>query len=138
MARDIYHDAVKEALIKDGWQITHDPFAIPYGDHNLFVDLGAEKLIAAEKPGRKIAVEVKSFISRSPVDDLENALGQYLLYRSIMRRREADRTLYLAVPVRVFGGLLNAPIGQLALEDYELKLLVFNYEQKEITQWINA
>jgi hypothetical protein len=72
------------------------------------------------------------------VDDRKNALGQYLLYRSIMRRREADRTLYLAVPVRVFGSLLNAPVGQLVLGDYELKLLVFNHEQKETTQWINA
>jgi XisH protein len=26
MARDIYHEHVKEALIKDGWTVTHDPY----------------------------------------------------------------------------------------------------------------
>ena len=28
-AKDIYHDAVKNALIKDGWTILADPFLIP-------------------------------------------------------------------------------------------------------------
>ncbi len=101
MAHDVYHRTVKNALLKDDWTITHDPFAIPYGDHNLFVDLGAEKLLAAEKSGLQIAVEIKSFISRSQVNDLENALGQYLLYRSLLKRREPERVIYLAVPLRL-------------------------------------
>ena len=25
-ALDIYHDAMKNALVKDGWTISHDPF----------------------------------------------------------------------------------------------------------------
>ncbi|MEY4937802.1 MAG: hypothetical protein RIS64_4161 [Bacteroidota bacterium] len=28
MARDLYHQQVKNALIKDGWRITHDPYRI--------------------------------------------------------------------------------------------------------------
>jgi hypothetical protein len=75
-ARDIYHDAVKNALIKDGWTITDDPLHLRWGLKDLYVDLGAEKLFAAEKEGRKIAVEVKSFIGASEIYDLENALGQ--------------------------------------------------------------
>ena len=59
--RDIYHDVVKNALIKDGWTITHDPLILPYGGRNLYVDLGAEVPIGAEKDDRRIAVEVKSF-----------------------------------------------------------------------------
>lgn len=61
-ARDIYHKAAKNAMIKDGWAITHDPFRIRLArGKNLFVDLGAERLIAAERGLEKIAVEIKSF-----------------------------------------------------------------------------
>lgn len=60
--KDIYHDKVKEALRKDGWIITHDPFRLRVGKKRLAMDLGAERLISAEKGIRKIVVEVKSFV----------------------------------------------------------------------------
>lgn len=83
-ARDIYHSQVKNALIKDGWRITHDPLKLEIGSKDLFVDLGAHQLIAAESEQRKIAVEIKSFIGRSDVEDLEKALGQFVLYHEIL------------------------------------------------------
>ena len=50
MARDIIHQAVKEALEKDKWKITHDPFKLEIGTKfPLEVDLAAEKFLAAEK-----------------------------------------------------------------------------------------
>ena len=66
-ARDTYHDAVKNALIKDGWTITHDPLVVELGGDRLFIDLGAERVIGAEKGTRKIAVEVKTV--RRPIKD---------------------------------------------------------------------
>ena len=90
-AKDIYHETVKNALIKDGWTITHDPLVLRWGTTDVYVDLGAEQLLAAEKRGQKIAVEIKSFVGRSDVDDLEKALGQYLLYHDILTQREPDR-----------------------------------------------
>jgi hypothetical protein len=92
-ARDRYHDTVKQALIKDGWTITHDPFMLRIGSKDLYVDLGAERLLAAEKAGEQIAVEVKSFLSDSEMDDLEKALGQFVLYHDIMKELYPDRTL---------------------------------------------
>lgn len=86
--RDAYHDAVKNALIKDGWTITHDPLTLPFGSHKLFVDLGAERLLAAERGSERIAVEVKTFAGPSEVTDMEQALGQYLLYRSVLSRSD--------------------------------------------------
>jgi len=59
-AKDIYHDSVKNALIKDGWTITHDPLMLRWGKKDMFIDLGAEFILAAEKSDRKIAVEIKS------------------------------------------------------------------------------
>ena len=96
-ARDIYHDSVKNALIKDGWTITHDPLRLSWGGKDLYVDLGAERLLAAEKAGQKIAVEIKSFVGDSEVDDLEKAIGQYVVYHAVLAEREPTRVLYLAV-----------------------------------------
>jgi hypothetical protein len=94
-ARDLYHEICVRALIKDGWTITHDPLTIPFGKTELLIDIGAERLLAAERNGERIAVEVKSFINLSPIQDLKEALGQYVLYSSAIAdfAREADRTL---------------------------------------------
>lgn len=75
-ARNIYHAAVIQALTADGWTITHDPLTISYGGKDLFVDLAAERpAIAAEKEGKRIAVEISSFVNRSPVRDLRKVSG---------------------------------------------------------------
>ena len=104
MAKDIYHDTVKTALIKDGWTITDDPLTLAVGERNVYVDLGSEKLFAAEKEQQRIAIEVKSFIRPSPVQDLETALGQYVLYRGLLEESDVhrDRRLYLAVRDRIY------------------------------------
>ena len=128
-AKDIYRDTVKNALIKDGWTITHDPLVLRWGTTDVFIDLGAEQLLAAERHGRKIAVEVKSFVGRSDVDDLEKALGQYM-------QREPDRVLYLAVHEEVFFGIFEEAIGRLLLENYRVKLLVFDRREEVILRWI--
>lgn len=101
-AKDLYHDTVKTALIKDGWTITDDPLSLEIGGRDLFVDLGAEKLLIADRGSQKIAVEVKSFISPSPVKDLENALGQYILYEDIIAQEYPERILYLAIREEVY------------------------------------
>jgi hypothetical protein len=134
--RDTFHETVKRALIKEGWTITHDPFTIPFGPHRLYVDLGAERLLAAEKSGQRIAVEIKSFLSPSPVSDLESALGQYVLYRSLLARSESERALYLAVPVGAYQDLFSAPLGQVMIEDHRLKLIAFDPVQEVIEKWI--
>ncbi len=85
-AKDIYHNSCKQALIKDGWCISHDPYNLKIGKKDLFVDLAGEKLITAEKNTQKIAVEIKSFVSPSEIRDLETALGQYVLYQNILSR----------------------------------------------------
>src|SRR5205823_14858233 len=94
---DTIYVAVKNALIKDGWTITHDPYTVRFGGVRVHADLAAEKVIAAERGADRIAVEVKSFISPSPVHDFEEALGQFLLYLSVIKRVDPGRRLYLAI-----------------------------------------
>jgi hypothetical protein len=87
-ARDTYHAHVVDALVRDGWAITHDPLAIRIGTKDVFIDLGAERFLAAEKGERKIAVEVKSFVGASEVRELEITRGQFLLYGDALARKE--------------------------------------------------
>lgn len=75
-AKDIFHDLVKQALQNEGWSVTHDPFKIMLGRRRGYIDLGAEReIIAAQKGNEKIAVEIKSFIGHSDLNDFEDALG---------------------------------------------------------------
>lgn len=134
-ALDFYHNTVKQALIKDGWIITHDPLHLRWGRKDMYVDLGAKRLIMATRAEEKIAVEVKSFVSSSEMEDLRNAIGQYTIYRSVMRRTYPDYSLYLAVNDVVFNSLFEEPIGQLMIEDEHLKLIVFDPDQEVILQW---
>src|SRR4051794_22204706 len=106
-ARNIYHDAVVNGLSSEGWTITHDPLTLSYGGKDLFVDLGAERItIAAEKAHQRIAVQIQSFLGLSPVRGLQEAGGQYEVYRTVLAETEPDRPLFLAVPRRIYQGLL--------------------------------
>jgi len=87
-AKDIFHQQVQRALEKDGWTVTDDPLSLKWLGTTLQIDLGAERLIAAQKDAQLIAVEIKSFLSRSRIDDLENALGQLVWYRYLLREQE--------------------------------------------------
>lgn len=100
------------------------------------IDLGAERLIAAERHQHKIAVEIKSFLSPSPLTDLENAMGQFTIYAKILSLQEPERTLYLAVNRPVFQEIFAEEIGQLLLETTDLKLLVFDAQTEDIFKWI--
>lgn len=135
-ARDIYHDTVKFALQKDGWTVTHDPFPLQIGKKRLSVDLGAERLISAEKGILKIVIEVKSFVGQSDVKDLEQALGQYILYRQILNEMGIERSLYLAVSRPTFNSVFTIELGQVLLKNQIIKLIVFDDEREEIVQWI--
>ncbi|GAB4455230.1 MAG: hypothetical protein OHK0029_11000 [Armatimonadaceae bacterium] len=136
--KDALHSACKNALVKDGWIITHDPYRLRRGGQTLYVDLGAEFPIAAEKSGRKIAVEVKSLLGGTEMPELERALGQFVLYRSLLRRSDPDRSLYLAVTRSAYLFHFDTLDGENLIEDESLQLLVFLPETEEIDRWIEA
>lgn len=137
-AKDIYHDAFVRTLQQDGWTITHDPLTIPFDGTDLFIDIGAERMIGAERDGERIAVEVKSFLKPSPVQDLKEAVGQYILYGDIMLESplDADRTLYLAVREETYRTVFSKAQTQRLLQNRNIRLIVFHPEQEVIVQWI--
>jgi hypothetical protein len=133
-AKDRYHITVRQALVADGWTITADPLPLRVGARDLYIDLGAEKLLAAERGSEKIAVEVKTFAGPSPVASLEQALGQFVLYSDALELLEPRRILFLAVPTSA-KEFLSEPIGQLLLHKGRLRLLIFS-EEGSVVQWL--
>ena len=106
------------------------------GRRAAMIDLGVKKLLAAEKGEQKIAVEVKSFLGPSAMNDLENALGQFILYAKILAEQEPERILYLAINLPVFKDIFSEEVGQLVLDTTELRLIIFDATTKEILKWI--
>ena len=132
--KDTYHYLVKSALIREGWKISHDPYLLK-SDPKLSIDLGAERIIAAEKNCDKIAVEVKSFITDSQVTELEKAIGQYGIYEELLKIQEPDRELYLAVPIDAFDNIFSRQVGKIAVKKFNLKLIIFSFSESDL-QWI--
>ncbi|TAF04256.1 MAG: XisH protein [Oscillatoriales cyanobacterium] len=136
-AKDTYHNAVKNALIKDGWTITADPYFIKYEDAELYADLAAEKPIAAERQGQKIVVEIKSFIGRSLMYDFHGALGQYIVYRNLIQLTAPEYTLYLGIDDAVYQDFFQRKSIQLIAKENRLLLMTVEMKNEEIIQWIN-
>lgn len=135
-AKDRFHDVVKIALQKDDWSITHDPLTIRIeGISDMYIALGAEKLIAAERKGQKIAVEVKSFIGTSTIYEFHTALGQLINYRYALKVQEPERILYLAIPLNIYNDFFIKPFIQSVIEQSQVNLLVYDVEIKGIVQW---
>jgi hypothetical protein len=136
-AKDIFHHHVRHALEKDGWTITDDPFSLRWLGRTLQIDIGAERLIAAERGSEKIAVEIKSFVGASAMADLENALGQFVLYRSALKTLDPSRKLFLAIRNDVYAAIFEQPEGEIVRADVNVSILVFNADQEEVEQWIS-
>ncbi len=136
MAHDLIHEAVKQALIKEGWSITHDPYVIRFGGEKLYADLAAERPIAAERGTRKIVVEVKSFAGFSVIQDFKEAFGQYKLYLDLLSETAPEYTLYLAVSDVAHSYDLQRGIIQFVLEKNQIPLLVVDVQQEEVVRWI--
>lgn len=136
-AKDLIHESVKQALIKDGWRITNDPYTLEYEDATLFIDLGAERVIAAERDHEKIAVEIKTFSGYSVIHDFEIALGQYHLYFGLLEQNEPERTLYLAISRSSYENIFERKSINLIIKRFSVPLLVVNVETEEVVAWIN-
>lgn len=134
-ARDIFHEAVKRGLQKEGWVITHDPLVVKFAKDKMSVDLGAEKILAAERGIEKIAVEIKSFLGDSELFEYHAALGQFLNYRLALRLREPERVLFLAVPVSTYRSLFSRDFAQTSVQEYQVKLIVYDPKVEVIVQW---
>ena len=135
MAKDLFHEVVKVALQKEGWTITHDPYTLKALKRRFSIDLGAERVFAAQRGKETIAVEVKSFLNASPIYDFHLALGQYMNYLRVLRQNEPERTLFVAIPLDAYNSFfIEADVWQ-AVEDFAMSIIVFDDQKQEIIHW---
>jgi hypothetical protein len=137
MARDAYHIAVRHALEKDGWTITHDPLGFTFPGFSVMLDLGAERLLAFAKGSEEIAVEIKVFSGHSRVTEFHAALGQYRNYLAALELREPNRVLWLAVPQDVFETFFNSEFMHYTISRNQVSILVYDPENEVIVAWHN-
>lgn len=135
-ARDVYHHAVKAALIADGWMITAEDYTIPVGLQRVYIDLQAEReLITAQQGNQKTAVEVKSFIGASTVKDLRDAIGQYIMYRSVLSRLDPERVPYLAIDSETAQTTFAEPLAEYLVTDQQVLLIIVDIAAERIVAW---
>ena len=136
-AKDIFHSTVRIGLEKEGWVITNDPLYLDFGGVEVYIDLAAEKIIAAEREGEKIAVEVKSFIGSSAISEFHKALGQFINYKIALSQKQPERKMYLAVPIATYETFFKLELIQLVIKTQGIRLIVYNPSKQEIEQWIS-
>jgi XisH protein len=135
--KDYFHPIVKAALIQEGWDVTHDPLELKVGGVDMEIDLGAEQMIAAERRGQKIAVEVKSFlVGTSAISEFHRALGQFINYRAALKSDSPDRILYLAVPFMAFNTFFQLDFPKSRIEENQVKLLVYDTLSQRELLWM--
>jgi hypothetical protein len=137
VAKDFFHDVVKNALLKEGWNVI-DPLRLRMGPVEMAIDLGADRLVGADRQGEKITVEVKSFLlGASAISQFHTALGQFINYRGALRIRDPERILYLAVPDRTHQSFFQYDFPKMMVEENQVRLLIYNIQAEVITQWIS-
>ena len=101
------------------------------------IDLGADRIIEAERGEAKIAVEIKSFIGTSNISDFHTAVGQFLNYQVALEQREPERILYLAVPIGVYEKFFLLPFVQTVIKRFQITLIIYDPFKEVILEWIN-
>lgn len=135
MARDIIHEPVKKAIEKNGWTVTNDQYTVQFAEFTMYADLAAERVIAAQRGKDKIAVEIKSFVKRSPVQDVRDALGQYVMYRAYLAEIEPERKLYMATSVRAYRDVFGLKAVQFLVQQFTIAIIVVDIEREEVVAW---
>jgi len=135
-ARDRICRVVRNALLKDNWTITHDPYRIVHETDVIEVDLGAERAIGAARGDELIAVEIKSFLGQSPIRDFETALGQFAVYAAAIEEHDPDRRLFLGITTLAYEEVFTRPLIKLVLQSHRVPLIVVDVLSEEVVQWI--
>jgi hypothetical protein len=131
-AKDKFHNVVLRALQKDGWKVIKEQAMLYVESRVLKVDLHLQNQEQTE-----ILVEVKSFDSGSPVIDITDSVGKYVVYHAILEDNEDNRPLYLAIPKTAYEGIFSERLGDLLQSRHKLKIAVYDVVTETIVLWLH-
>ena len=83
-----------------------------------------------------IVVKVKTFGERSLIHALEEALGQYRIYRQYLAETLPGCKVYLALSAQAYDLLEKRPTFRFLMRRKEFALIVVKIDTEEIEQWI--
>ena len=93
-------------------------------------------MTSIERQTEKIAVEVKVFGGASPITGLQKAVGQYLLYQSLLKKQEPDRQIFLAISTDAYSSFSSESEIIDYITELFIRIIVFNVSTEESEQWI--
>jgi hypothetical protein len=133
---DECHDQVVHALEKAGWSILHSPYYFVVAGRRFYIDLqvvssqaGAERHI--------IIVEIKCFSDEeTELNELYTAVGQYAVYRALLRQQGIADEVYLAVPAHAHQALFQA-LAHSVVDEFGIKMVIVDLEREVIEQWLS-
>jgi hypothetical protein len=119
------------ALAKAGWQVNEKPFILRLNrQHRLHIDLEARN-----QQGTILVIEVKYFAeTQSATTDLYLAIGQYIVYRSLLRERDILEELFLAIPLSAYQDIFQR-MGMSAIVDNDVKMIIVDLDTEVIHSW---
>ncbi|MBI1281705.1 MAG: hypothetical protein GC179_26500 [Anaerolineaceae bacterium] len=136
MAYDSCHQQIVNALMKAGWEIdSQSPyFRLP----DMFVNPDIRAVQRNGSVEQIIVVEVKCFAnSDNDLDELYRAIGQYLIYRSVLKIKKLPYKLYLAVPIDVYDRLFRRDVVSETIREAQIKMLLVDIDHEEVVQWLD-
>lgn len=129
-ARNLYHDAVVDALTADGWTIT-DPLTLAVGRYWLHVGF------AATRNGERIIVDVLDLDADLSEQHLCAAVGKFTMHRAVAEHFCPGRPVYAAVIGSAYDRMLTDPLGRTAFVATRTRLLVFDPAEPRAVRWIS-
>jgi hypothetical protein len=119
------------AMQKAGWTVSPKPYVLRLDrKYRLHIDLEAQN-----DDKHIVLIEVKCFSdTKAETVDLYHALGQYLIYRSLLKQQNLELELFLAVPNHAYRSVF-ARMGMPSIEENDVKIIVVDIEREEILEW---
>jgi hypothetical protein len=131
---DKCHEQVIRALQKDGWRTTEQQVPMKFARRRVFIDLLATNGVNGSR--QEIAlIEVKCFSDpQNTSHEIYSAIGQYIIYRAMLRELEVETPLYLSVPEGIFNDVFDVIVHR-AITESQIKLIIINLDQERVVRW---
>jgi hypothetical protein len=134
--KDSHHDIVVRALKKAGWEILEENHYLAVTEpkvskKRLYIDIKAKNITQAII----VLIEVKD-LEDSPVHELMEMIGQFMVYTGALEMLNDPTPLYVAIPEKAYRGIIQHPLTKKSMRDLVIPLLIYNPDTEELIEWI--
>jgi XisH protein len=128
-AIDQCHHQIVHALQKDGWTVQRKPYVLFISHRRLYIDIYAENY-QVNQSQRIVIVEAKCFQdAKAELNELYTAIGQYIIYRNLLRQQNVSDRLFLAIPSEAYRGVFTE-FALSVIGEFQIKMIVVDLEMR--------